>query len=196
LKKFVQTVSYLPHFISVAVIAGMTIMFLNPNNGLINNIIVILGGQPNYFMSKPEYFRTIYIITDIWQGAGWGSIIYLAAISSIGPELYESAVLDGADKFKQILHITLPGIAQTIVIMFILNTGSIVSIGFDKPFLLQNTLNISVAEVLSTYVYKKGIQYMNYSFATAAGFFNSVISLIFVYASNFMSRKFGENNLF
>jgi len=195
-KRLVQTVSYLPHFVSVAVVAGMTVMLLNPTSGLVNTIIAQLGGKPIYFMANTNYFRSIYIITDIWQGAGCGSIIYLAAISNIDPQIYESAVLDGANKYKQIVHITLPSIAQTIIIMFILSTGSIANISFDKAFMLQNPLIMSKADVLSTYVYRTGIQNMNYSFATAAGLFNSIISVIFVYFSNYMSRRFSDNSLF
>lgn len=195
-KKIVQTVSYLPYFVSVSVVAGMTVMLLNPTTGLVNNFIAALGGEPIYFMSRPELFRPIYIITEIWQGAGYGSIIYLAAISAIDPQLFESAVLDGANKLKQIIHITLPGIAQTVVVMLILNTGSIVSVSFDKALLLQNPLNMSTADVLSTYIYRYGIKNTNYSYATAAGLFNSVISLIFVYTSNAVSKKIGDGNLF
>lgn len=195
-KKLVQTVSYLPHFVSVSVVAGMTIMFLNPTSGLINEVIKMLGGEPIYFMANPNFFRPIYIITDIWQEAGWGSIIYIAAMTSIDPTQYESAVIDGANKFKQIIHITLPGISQTIIIMLIISTGNIATINFDKAFMLQNPLIMEKADVLSTYVYRAGIRNMNYSFATAAGLFNSLISVFFVYTSNYISRKFGDNSLF
>lgn len=195
-KKIVQTISYLPYFVSVSVVAGMTVMLLNPTSGLVNIFITALGGEPIYFMSKPELFRPIYIITEIWQGAGYGSIVYLAAIAAIDPTLYESAVLDGANKLKQIIYITLPGIAQTLIVMLILNTGHITSISFDKAFLLQNPLIMSTADVLSTYIYRYGVKSTNYSYATAAGLFNSVISVVFVYTSNTISKKIGDNNLF
>jgi len=196
MKKFIQTVSYLPNFISVTVVAGMSVMFLGPTSGIVNHIINIFGGESVYFMSHPEYFRSIYVVTDIWQGAGWGSIIYLAAITSIDPAIYESAYMDGANKFQQIIHITLPSIAQTVVIMFIISTGNVVSIGFEKVFLLQNPAIMVTSDVISTYVYRTGLLNGDFSFATAAGLFNSVISLIFVWGSNYLSKKFGDNSLF
>jgi putative aldouronate transport system permease protein len=195
-KRFVQTASYLPYFVSVTVVAGMTVMFLNPTTGLVNTWISMFGGEPIYFMSKPELFKSIYVLTDIWQGAGWSSIIYLAAIASVDPQLYESAMLDGANKLRQIIHITLPGIAPTIVIMLILSAGSVASIGFEKVYLLQNAMIMASSDVISTYVYRMGIVRLDYSFATAVGLFNSVIGLFFVWGSNYLSRRFGEHNLF
>jgi len=195
-KKIVQTISYLPHFVSIPVVVSMTIMFLNPINGAINQLIEIFGGEPYYFMSRPELYRPIYIITDIWQHTGWSSIIYLAAISAVDPQLYESAIMDGANKFRQIINITLPSIASTIVIIFIINTGNMVNIGFDKSFLLQNPLNMETADVIGVYIFKTGIREANFSYAAAVGIFNSVIALVFVVASNAVSRRLGENSLF
>jgi putative aldouronate transport system permease protein len=186
----------MPYFISVAVVAGMTVMFLNPTSGLINNLIVRLGGEPIYFMARPELFKSIYVLTDIWQTTGWSSIIYLAAIASVDVQLYESAMLDGANKYHQIVHITLPGIAQTVVIMLILSTGNVASIGFEKVYLLQNAMIMNSSDVISTYVYRMGIIKLDYSFATAVGLFNSVIGLFFVWASNSLSRRLGDYNLF
>jgi putative aldouronate transport system permease protein len=195
IKRVVQTVSYLPYFVSVVVVASMTIMILSPS-GIVNQLIMSMGGKPVYFMSHPEYYRTIFVLTHIWQSSGWISIIYLAAISAVDPQLYEAAVIDGANKLRQIFNITIPCIANTIVVVLLLNIGSIVAVEFDKSFMLQNALNMNTADVISTFVYRMGIQSMNYSYATAVGSLNSVISFAFVYFGNYVSRKFGEHSLF
>jgi putative aldouronate transport system permease protein len=195
LKKFVQTVSYLPHFISVVVVASMTIMLLSPT-GLVNKFIMSLGGKSIYFMSYPEYYRTIFVFTHIWQSTGWASIIYLASISAVDPQLYEAAVIDGANKWRQVFHITIPCIANTIVTVLLLNIGSVVAVEFDKSYMLQNALNMETADVISTFVYRMGILSMNYSYATAVGSLNSIISFVFVFFGNYISRKFGEHSLF
>jgi putative aldouronate transport system permease protein len=192
IKKMFQTVTYLPYFISSAVVVSMIIMFLAPTGGLVNNLIASLGGERINFMLESKYFRTLYIGSEVWQTSGYFAIIYLAALTGINPELYESAIIDGANKYKQIIHITLPGIMTTIIVMFILAAGNIVSIGFDKVFLLQNAINVDVSDIISTFVYRVGISQFNYSYATAAGLFQSVIALIFVFAANQASNKISD----
>lgn len=194
-KKTVQTISYLPHFLSMVVVVSMVRNILSPSMGIVNSIIKSLGGSEIYFIGEPKYFRPIMIISGIWQEIGWGSIIYLSALSGIDTELYEAAVIDGAGRFKQVIYITIPGIMQTIIVMLILRIGSLLSVGFEKVYLLQNPHNLGVAEVLSTYTYKRGMISKNYSLATAVGMFNGVISLIFVWIANTLSRKYSETSL-
>jgi len=194
-KRVIQTVSYLPYFLSTVVVVSMIKTFLSPSIGTLNSIIKSLGYEPIHFIADPEYFRPIMILSGIWQGIGWNSIIYLSAISGIDTELYESAVIDGAKRYQQILYITIPGISTTIIIMLILQIGNLLSVGFEKVYLLQNAQNIRVSEVLSTYVYKMGITRSNYSFATAVGLFNGVISLILVLLANKLSKKYSEISL-
>ena len=194
-KKSVQTISYLPHFLSMVVVVSMIKNILSPSMGIVNAIIKNMGGEEIYFIGEPKYFRPIMIISGIWQEIGWGSIIYLSALSGIDQELYEAAVIDGAGRFKQVLYITLPGIAQTIVVMLILRIGTLLSVGFEKVYLLQNPHNLGVSEVLSTYIYKRGMINNNYSLATAVGMFNGVISLILVGLANKLSKKYTEVSL-
>ncbi len=194
-KRVVQTISYLPHFLSTVVVVSMIATFLSPSIGTLNAILKSLGLETVHFLGNPKYFRPIMIISGIWQGMGWNSIIYLSALSGINTELYESAVIDGAGRFQQVLYVTLPGIANTIVIMLILQIGNLLSVGFEKVYLLQNAQNIKVSEVLSTYVYKMGIVNSNYSLGTAVGLFNAVISLILVLLANKLSRKYSEISL-
>ncbi|NMA84393.1 MAG: sugar ABC transporter permease [Epulopiscium sp.] len=194
-KKVIQTVSYLPHFLSMVVVTSMITTFLSPSIGIVNAVIKKLGYETIHFLGRPGYFRGIMIVSGIWQGMGWGSILYLSALAGIDMEQYEAAVIDGANRFQQILFVTLPGIANTIMIMLILQIGNLLSVGFEKVYLLQNAQNISVSEVLSTYVYKMGIQSSNYSLATAVGLFNAVISLILVLGANRLSAKYSETSL-
>jgi len=194
-KRVVQTISYMPYFISTAVLVSMIITILSPSFGTVNAIIKAFGREPIYFLGDPKYFRSIYIISGIWQGTGWSSIVYLSALTTIDEALYEAAIIDGANRFQRIRHITIPGIQSTIIIMLILNIGNLMNIGFDKAFLLQNPLNISASEVITTYVYKQGIKNANVSYATAVGVFNSVINFMLVYASNRLSRKVSETSL-
>lgn len=191
-KKTIQTISYLPYFISTMILVSMINTFLSPSLGIVNKIIKMVSGETIYFMGKAKYFRPIYIISSIWQGTGWNAIVYLCALTSIDPFLYEAAVVDGAGRWKQTWHITLPGIRSTIVIMLILQVGRMMSVGFEKVYLLQNDLNISVSEVISTYLYKRGIIQADYSYSTSVGLFNSVINFSLVLLSNFISRKVGE----
>ncbi len=195
LKRVVQTVSYLPHFISTVVLCGMVVGFLSPRTGLINSLITALGGEAVSFLTEPRWFRTIYTLSGVWQNMGWNAIVYIAAISTIDPQLYEAAIMDGANKLMQIIHVTLPSIASTIATLFILETGSVLSVGFEKVFLLYNPAVYSVADVVETYVYRVGIRDANFSYATAIGLSLSVVSLVFVWASNFLSRRYSEVSL-
>lgn len=194
-KKLVQTVSYLPYFISIMIIVTMINSLLSPSMGIVNRALKALTGETIYFMGKAQYFRPIYIVSSIWQGTGWSAIVYLCALTSIDPSLYEAAVMDGAGRLKQTWHITLPGIRSTIVIMFILQLGRMMDVGFEKVYLLQNDLNLSVSEVISTYLYKKGIINANYGYSTSIGLFNSLINFALILMSNTISRRSGEISL-
>lgn len=194
--KTVQTITYLPHFISLVVICGMLKDFL-AGDGFITQIFATLTGQEitESLLNNQNLFVPIYVISDIWQQVGWSSIIYIAALTGINAELYEAASIDGAGRFKQLLHVTLPAIIPTIVIMLILRLGSVLSVGYEKIMLLTNPFNAETSEVLSYYVYKKGIVGGEYSLATAAGLFNSVINFVFVVLMNNLSRRIGETSL-
>jgi putative aldouronate transport system permease protein len=194
-KRFVQSVSYLPHFISNVVVASMVIMFLSPSSGIINQLTGLLGASPINFLVKPDWFRTIYVASEVWQHFGWETIIYLAALTSIDPLLYEAAEIDGASRMKKLFHVTLPGIAPAIVILFIMNVGKVLEIGFEKVFLLFNPATYSTADILSTYVYRVGLTNGNFSYATAIDLFTGIVSLIFIYSANYLSRKLGETSL-
>lgn len=193
-KRTVQTITYIPHFVSVVVLCGMITSFCM-KDGLINDIIAFFGGERSNLLMRPELFKTIYVVSGIWESIGWSSIIYVAALTGIDPTLYEAAEIDGAGRFKQAIHITFPGIIPTIVTVLILNIGTIMSVGFEKVFLLYNPLTYETGEVISTYVYNKGLVEMNFSFATAANLFNSVVNLILVVISNHISRRVTESSL-
>ncbi|SFP95304.1 ABC transporter permease [Caldicoprobacter faecalis] len=193
-KRTVQTISYLPHFISLVVVCGIIKDFTS-TDGVINDIIELLGGERTNFLMKPEWFRPIYVGSGIWQEVGWGSIIYLAAITNIDPELYEAATIDGASRWKQTWHITLPGIVPTIVILLILRLGGLMSVGFEKIILLYNSATMETADVISSYVYRRGLLDFDYSFSAAVGLFNSVINLILITSANKLSRKISETSL-
>lgn len=193
-KSTVQTISYLPHFISMVVIVGMMLDFLS-TNGLINNIIVMLGGESYQYMGDPDWFRTIYVASGIWQGVGWGSIIYLAALSGVDPQLYEAAVVDGAGRWKQMIHITLPSIAPTIIILLIMDMGRIMNVGFEKVLLMQNPLNKETSNIIATFVYERGLIQNDFSYSTAVGLFNNIISLALLVAVNNISRRVTETSL-
>ncbi|NHN33773.1 sugar ABC transporter permease [Paenibacillus sp. S3N08] len=193
-KRAVQTISYLPHFISIVVVVGMMVDFLN-RDGLINQIMDSFGLETIAFLQQPEWFRFLFVSSGVWQGIGWGSIIYLAAIATIDPTLYEAAKIDGAGRWKQVLHITIPGIMPTIVILFILALGSMMSVGSEKVLLMYNAQTYVTGDVISTYVYRKGILEANYGYTAAVGLFNSVISFILIVAANMVSRRVSENKL-
>jgi len=191
-KRTVQTISYLPHFVSTVVAVGLIVSFLSPTTGPLNQVLKGLGFEPVFFMAKAKYFRTVYIASEIWQHMGWQAIVYLAALSAVDPELYEAAVVDGASRWKQLVHVTLPSISSTIIVMFILRIGYIMTVGFEKMYLMTNPMVRQVAEVISTYVYRRGLLTGDYSFATAVGFFNSLVALVFIWVANAASRKFTD----
>jgi putative aldouronate transport system permease protein len=191
-KRVVQTISYLPHFISLVVAVGMILDF-SSRDGLINQIFVLLGGAPISFMQNQDWFRTIYVGSNIWQGIGWGSIIYLAALSGISPELYEAARVDGANRWSQMLHITIPGIMPTIIIMLILRVGDMMSVGYEKIILLYNPSIYETADVISTFIYRKGLLEMNFSYSAAVGLFNSIINFALLLSVNRLARKSGNS---
>ncbi|NLN65807.1 MAG: sugar ABC transporter permease [Clostridiaceae bacterium] len=193
-KKTVQTITYIPHFISLIVICGMIIDFTSPQ-GMINKIIGFFGIGPIQFLAYPEYFRPIYVASNIWQETGWNSIIYLAALTNISPELYEAAKIDGAGRLRQAVSITLPGIAPTIIIMLILRMGRMMDVGYEKILLLYNPSIYETADVISTFVYRKGLLEANFSYSTAVEFFNSLINFVILVAVNKISRKVSETSL-
>jgi len=194
-KRITQTISYIPHFISIVVMVGMISSFLSPGSGFINTLLSSLGIEPIYFMGEPSWFRHIYVWSGVWQGAGWGSIIYIAALSNVSPELHESAVIDGANIPQRMWHIDVPAIMPTMVILMILSCGSILNVGFEKVYLMQNALNTSVSEVISTYTYKVGLLMGEYSYSTAIGLFNTVINFIILVLVNRLSKKLSDASL-
>ncbi|WFR58027.1 ABC transporter permease subunit [Anaerocolumna sp. AGMB13025] len=194
-QKVMQTLFYLPHFVSWVVIGGILINFLSPVSGIINILIQSLGGEPIFFLAENKYFKPIVILTSIWKDSGWGTIIYLAAITGISSDLYEAAKIDGANKLKCLKYITLPSIKSTVVIMLILRLGSIMNNGFEQIFILQNSKNLGVSEVFETYTYRLGLLGGRYSFATTVGLFTSVIGIIFLLASNKIANKMGEEGI-
>lgn len=193
-KKVVQSVSYMPHFISLITICGMIRVFTN-DNGIITNIVEFFGGSGESLLNNPNYFVPIYVISGIWQEVGWGTIIYLAALTGVDQELYEAAATDGAGRLRQVWHITLPGIMPTIMTMFILRMGSVLSVGYEKIILLYNYATYETADVISSFVYRSGLQENQWSFSTAVGLFNSVINLIFLMITNMISKKVTETSL-
>lgn len=193
-KKTVQTITYLPHFISLVVVTGI-IKDFTQSTGLINDIIVMFGGERSSLIQNPALYRTIYIVSDIWQGIGWGSIIYLSALSGVDQQLYEAASIDGAGRWKQLIHVTLPGIAPTIVIMLIMRMGQLLGTGYEKTILLYNEATYETADVIASYIYRVGILERNWSYSTAIGLFNSVINLALLIATNKISRRVSETSL-
>ncbi|MDQ8737154.1 ABC transporter permease subunit [Paenibacillus sp. LHD-38] len=194
-KKVVQTITYAPHFISVVVMVGMLYLFLSPRSGIINQLLVILGFEPIFFFGIPEWFKSLFVFSGVWQNMGWGMIIYLAALSGISPDLHEAAIMDGASKIKRILHIDIPGILPTVIIMLILSFGSLLNIGFEKVYLMQNSLNVSSSEIIQTHVYKTGLLGAQYGYAAAVGLFNSVINFILLIVINQSAKKAGQGSL-
>lgn len=194
-KKVVQTIAYMPHFLSWVIIYSLALQLFTPNTGLVNQVIQKLGGQPIPFLNDAAHWIATYIGAGIWQNFGWGSIIYLAAIAGINPELYEAASVDGAGRFKKMWHITLPGIRPTIVVLLIMSLGNILGSGFDRPFAFQNNLVMRVADVISTYVYRVGIKGLQFSLTTAVGLFQSVVGVFFLLMANWISRKLGERGI-
>lgn len=193
-KRVVQTITYLPHFVSTVVICGLIVNF-SLSTGLFSDISELFGGPHISFLQNPKYFRTIYIASGIWQGIGWSSIIYLSAITGIDNSLYEAAVIDGANKFQQILHVTLPGISSTIIILFILQVGQMMNVGYEKIMLLYNPSIYDTSDVISTYVYRKGLVEMNWSFSAAIDLFNKLINFLLLITANVISKRVSEVSL-
>ena len=195
-QRFIQTVTYMPHFISVIVVSGMILTFLNVSTGLYGNLARLLGvNDPKDILGDKNLFSTIYVLSDIWQHSGWDSIIYMAALSAVDPSLHEAARVDGASEWDRIVHIQIPSIVPTMVILLILRAGSLMNVGFDKVYLLQNGLNLDRSEVLSTYVYKVGMINQQYSFSAAANLFNTVVNFVMIMLVNQIARRLGETSL-
>ncbi|HJC58561.1 MAG TPA: ABC transporter permease subunit [Candidatus Eisenbergiella intestinipullorum] len=194
-KKLLQNITYIPHFISIVVLCGMLYLFLSPQYGIINTMLETLGFQPVGFLESSKYFKGVYVVSEIWQESGWSSIIYIAALAGIDPSLYEAAKIDGAGRMKRIIHISLPGIIPTIVTLLILKIGQIMSIGFEKAYLLQNDLNLNSSEIISTLVYKQGILQGNIGYATAVGLMNSCLNLLLIVFANQFCKKFFDTSL-
>lgn len=193
-KKLVQNITYLPHFISLVVICGL-IKDFTMSDGVIGTITAFFGGTPTTLLNYPQYFVPVYVVSGIWQEIGWGTIIYLSALSAVDNELYEAAKIDGAGRLQQTLHVTLPGIMPTIAVMLVLRLGGILNVGFEKIILLYNDSTMSVADVISSYVYRRGLINLDWSFSSAVGLFNSLINLVFLVGSNFINKKMNESSL-
>jgi len=194
-KKTAQMLTYAPHFISVVAIGGLIVLFLQRESGLINLIRMALGAEGKDFLSDPKWFKTIYVVSGIWQGMGWGTIIYLAALSGVDPQIVEAARIDGANRLQKIRYVDFPCILPTIIILLVLNAGSLLSVGFEKILLLQNAMNMESSDVISTYVYRLGIQDAQYSFTTAIGLFNSFINVIILISVNKIAAKLTSTSL-
>ncbi len=194
-KRTVQTVTYAPHFISVVVMAGIIVTFLSPSTGIIVKMIEWMGFSSPAFLTDPAWFKTMYVLSGVWQSTGWGTIIYLAALSAVDPQLHEAAIVDGASRWRRIWSINIPTIIPTITILLILNVGSILGVGFEKILLLQNPLNMSSSDVIDTFVYRTGLLNVQYSFSTAVGLFNSIVNALLLIAVNQVARKTSEHSL-
>ncbi|UUZ93516.1 ABC transporter permease subunit [Paenibacillus sp. P25] len=194
-KRFVQTITFAPYFISTVVMVSLIILVLSPRLGFVDHIMRLFGFETINFMGKPEYFKTIYVLSNIWQGMGYGAVIYLAALAGINPDLYEAAKVDGASRFQKMIHIDIPGILPATIILLILNAGQIMNVGFEKIYLMQNPLNISASEVISTNVYKIGLLGANFSYSSAVDLFNSVINLILLLTVNVIAKRMSETSL-
>ena len=193
-----QTITYAPHFVSTIVVVGMLMSMCSPSTGVVNKLLVNMGivSEPLYLMGSAKYFRPMYIISGIWKDAGWNAIIFISALSAIDVTLYEAAEVDGANRWQQLIKITLPSIVPTIVIMLILEAGKVLNIGFEKVYAMQTDLNLSMSEVISTYTYKIGLEDLEYDYATAIGLFNSVVSFVLLLLVNGISKKVSQTSLF
>lgn len=194
-KKVVQTISYMPHFLSWVILAGIFHQFFSPSNGVINNILGMLGIEPIYFMASNEWFRTVLVATSVWQGVGWGTVVYIAAIAGINPEYYEAAECDGASRFQKMFKITLPLLAPTIAVLFILRVGSVLDAGFDQVFNLYSKVVFETGDIIDTYVYRLGLGNMKYDQATAVGLFKNAIGFVLVVITNFVSKKLSGSGI-
>ncbi|TBL74652.1 ABC transporter permease [Paenibacillus thalictri] len=195
-KKFVQTAIYMPHFLSWVVVVGITIVLFATQEGAVNKALASSGLARLEIMTDPDYFRILYVLQNVWKEAGWNAVIFLAALASVDPTLYEAAVVDGANRWKQMWHVTLPALRSTIIILFILRLGHVMDIGFEHIYLLQNSLNLSVSDVFDTYVYRTGVLQGEFSYTTAVGLFKSVIGLVLIMIANRWSKKTGEEGVY
>ena len=195
-KRTVQTILYAPHFISTVVLVGMMYAMFSPSMGVVNTILENFGLERIYFMGDPKYFRHLFVWSGVWQSMGWSAIIYIAALSGVDPGLHEAAAIDGATRIQRIIHINIPCIAPTIIIMLIMRLGQIASVGYEKAYLLQTNMNLETSEIISTYVYKRGLVNNNYSFSTAVGLFNNLVNIALLLIANNISKKFSETSLF
>lgn len=195
-KKFAQTVTYMPYFISTVVLVGMMSVLFSPRSGVVNTLLSWLGGSGDtFFMGESKYFRHMYVWSGVWQSTGWNSIIYIAALTGVSQELHEAAKIDGANKFQRIIHVDIPAILPTMIILLIMNCGNVLSVGYEKVYLMQNSLNLPVSEVISTYIYKMGLEQQRYSYSTAIGLFNNVINFIVLVTVNKISKKVSGTGL-
>lgn len=195
LRKTVQMVSYAPYFISTVVMCGMITIFLNPDTGIFNTIRNVFHLESMDFLGKPRLFKSIYVWTGIWQGVGWSSIIYISALSGVDQQLHEAAIVDGATKLQRIFHVDLPSLKPTVIMLLILQIGQMMNVGFEKVFLLQNSLNMKASDVIATYVYRVGLVQNDYSYSTAVGLFNAVINLLLIVAANQIAKKLADESL-
>lgn len=195
-KRTVQTITYLPHFISWVVIGGITVDLLSPNSGIVNMVLQSFGVKPIFFMTDEKLFRWILVLTDIWKEAGWGAIIYLAALLGINEELFQAATVDGAGRIRQIWHISLPGIRSTIVVLLLLRLGNVLDVGFEQVLAMYNPTVYSVADIIDTYVFRVGLGTMQFGLTTAAGLFKSVIGCILLIVANYIARRLGEDGIY
>lgn len=194
-KKLVQNVTYIPYFLSIVVVVSMLRLFSNPGYGLFNQVLGAFGVAPTEYFIKADYFRPLYVYSGVWQNMGFNSVIYIAALSGIDPQLYEAASIDGASRLRKIWHVSLPCILSTIIILFIMRIGSLMNVGFEKVLLMQNPVNVETSEVISTFIYKNGIQKGNFSYSAAVGIFNSLINMMLLVAANRVSRRVTESSL-
>lgn len=195
MKKALQNLTYIPHFLSTVVLCSMLYLFLSREYGVVNKLIEAFGGEPTAFLENDKYFRTVYVLSGVWQESGWSSIIYIAALAGIDPALHEAATIDGASRLQRVRHISLPGIVPTIVVLLVLRMGNLMSVGFEKALILQNDLNLGASEIISTLVYKRGILKAELSFSTAVGLMNSVINLLLIVGANMFCNHFFEESL-
>lgn len=195
LQKAVQNVTYIPYFLSMVVIVSMLNLFSNPYNGLFNQIGAVFGAAPVDYFAKEEYFRSMYVFSGVWQNMGFNSVIYIAALSGIDPQLYEAAEMDGASRLDRIIHVSLPSILPTITILFIMRIGSLMNVGFEKVLLMQNNINMDTSDVISTFIYRNGIQKGQFSYSAAVGIFNSLINLLLLVSANLLSRRVAKSSL-
>lgn len=194
-KRVTQTISYLPHFFSMVIVAGLVYVVFGVEGGLVNGIVNLVGGEPQHFLGNPQWFRSILVGTTLWQTVGWGSILYLAAMAGLNPETYEAAMIDGASKLQQVRHITLPGISHVIVILLIFRIGDLLDAGFEQILLLYSPAVYQVADIIDTYVYRIGLLQLRYSFATAVGLFKSILALFLLLAANKLAHRMGHQGI-